>query len=277
MARDLNIWCDESIKRGKYYSNFYGGILVESTHLEEVITKLTTSKIENTIIDEIKWQKVCKYQLEPYKKVIDTLFELIKENKVKIRIMFTKNSNVSKKLENYHIDNEYFMLYYQFFKHHFGLIYANSHQEDLYIKAFFDDLPETYSKRNQFKEYIKGLESVKQFRDARLKIRKEDIAEVDSKKHLPLQVMDLILGSMAFRLNDFHKIKPEGSRVRGNRTIAKEKLYKHILMRIREIKPHFNIGISTGTNGEIENRWKQPYRHWLFVSINSEVDEELHK
>ena len=38
---------------------------------------------------------------------------------------------------------------------------------------------------------------------------------------------------MAFRLNDKHKIKPPGQRTRGKRTIAKERLYKHISQRIR--------------------------------------------
>src|SRR5690606_12399005 len=125
-------------------------------------------------------------------------------------------------------------------------------------------LPDTLAKRQQFKEYIKGLENVRKFQLARIKIRKEDITEVDSRDHILLQCLDIVLGCMAFRLNNMHTVKPEGSRRRGKRTIAKEKLYKHISKHIREIYPGFNIGISTGT-GELADRWNHSYRHWRFV------------
>ena len=33
----IYIWTDESDTTGKYYANFYGGILIRSEHLEEVL------------------------------------------------------------------------------------------------------------------------------------------------------------------------------------------------------------------------------------------------
>ncbi len=66
------------------------------------------------------------------------------------------------------------------------------------------------------------------------------------------------LGAMAFRLNDKHLVKPPGQVRRGKRTIAKEKLYKHILGRIRQLYPNFNIGESTGMQGDRANRWRTP-------------------
>ena len=73
--------------------------------------------------------------------------------------------------------------------------------------------------------------------------------------------MDIILGSINFKLNNLDKVKIEGANKRGRRTIAKEKLYKVILKNIREIYPNFNIGITTGIRGNIKNRWLDPYRH----------------
>ena len=35
------IWTDESDTMGKYYANFYGGILVQSKHLNEVLERLS--------------------------------------------------------------------------------------------------------------------------------------------------------------------------------------------------------------------------------------------
>ncbi|BCJ87503.1 hypothetical protein skT53_24880 [Effusibacillus dendaii] len=62
----------------------------------------------------------------------------------------------------------------------------------------------------------------------------------------------------------------------GKRTIAKEKLYKHINKRIREIYPNFNIGISAGTKN-IHDRWLHPYRHWLFVPSQHKIAPEYTK
>lgn len=216
------------------------------------------------------------FQLEKYKYIVDEFFKLVIDNKIKVRIMFTQNAFAAKGLEKHHYDNEYFLLYYQFFKHSFGLPYSNSSGKSIYVRAYFDYLPDTLSKRKQFKEYIKGLESTIAFNRSKIKFRKEDITEVDSKEHLPIQFLDLILGAMAFRLNDMHKIKPLGKRIRGKRTIAKEKLYKHIYANIRKMKKYFNIGISTGVN-HVEERWEQPYSHWLFKSIDTEIDESLFK
>jgi hypothetical protein len=39
---------------------------------------------------------------------------------------------------------------------------------------------------------------------------------------------------------------------------------KFILKKIREIKPNFNIGVSTGIQNA-KDKWLQPYRHWRFI------------
>ena len=108
-------------------------------------------------------------------------------------------------------------------------------------------------------------------------IYNEDIAEVDSKNHVILQCMDIILGAMNFKLNNMDKEKMPGTNRRGKRTIAKEKLYKNILKNIRTIYPNFNIGMSTSARGDFSNNWKDPYRHWCFKSKNSVFDSTLTK
>jgi hypothetical protein len=87
-----------------------------------------------------------------------------------------------------------------------------------------------------------------------------------------LQCLDIVLGAMAFRLSNKHLIRPPGQHRRGKRTIAKEKLYQHISGRIRQIYPNFNIGESTGTQGDLANRWKHPYRHWKLIPKNDQRD-----
>lgn len=82
---------------------------------------------------------------------------------------------------------------------------------------------------------------------------------------------------MQFRLNDKHKRKPKGKWRRGKRTIAKEKLYKLINKRIRKIYSNFNIGITTGIDGDRRNYWNHPYRHWLFIPSNYRQDDSKTK
>lgn len=276
MPKEFNIWCDESVKKGEYYSNFYGGVLIQSKDKDNVIKELRRVADKIGITEEIKWGKVDDVKLPAFIALMDAFFKLVKKNKIKVRIMFTQNAKVPKGLSKHHIDNEYFLLYYQFFKHAFGLKYANPSAQSVHIRAHFDYLPDTNSRKQQFKEYIKGLESTKDFKDARLKIRKEDIVEINSKDHLPLQLLDVVLGAMQFRLNNKHKLKPEGKKRRGKKTVAKEKLYKYILKKIRAIRPGFNIGISTGLN-DFEERWNQPYRHWCFIPKDFEIDESMYK
>jgi hypothetical protein len=142
---------------------------------------------------------------------------------------------------------------------------------------YFDRLPDTKEKSALFKSHITSLEKWPEFRRQRILIPEDQIAEVKSHNHVLLQCVDIVLGAIQFRLNDLHKVKPKGKWRRGKRTIAKEKLYKMINRRIRKIYPNFNIGITTGTNGDQENYWKHPYRHWLFRPRSYREDDSKTK
>jgi hypothetical protein len=109
---------------------------------------------------------------------------------------------------------------------------ASETKEKKYLRIFFDELPDNKLRCEEFKSKIFGIQSLNQFVRSKISIRREDIVDVESRDHVILQCMDIILGSMAFRLNNMHLIKPEGSRTRGKRTISKEKLYRHILISV---------------------------------------------
>lgn len=249
---------------------------MKSEHLKEVQDRLKAICDKHHFFDEIKWQKVSEHYLQKYVAVMNVFFALIKENKIKVRIMFTQNAFVVKNLTEVQKKEEYFILYYQFIQHAFGLPYSNESNEDIHLRLYFDYLPDTLERRQAFKEFIKGLQAKRPFQLAKLKIRKQDIAEVDSKKHLLLQMLDVVLGSMSFRLNNKHKEIQEGKKRRGKRTIAKEGLYKHINQKIRELRPGFNVGVSTGKES-VEDHWNHPYRHWVFRSKEYEIDTSMFK
>lgn len=280
MSRELEkeyiIFCDESDKKGKYYSNFYGGLIVGASEYERVSKRMNFLKADLNLYGEVKWAKVTERYLPKYETLIKKFFDEVRESRVKVRIMFRQNARQPLSLTAEDIDMEYFKLYYQFIKHSFGLQFIKPIKGGTKLRLYFDQFPDTKEKVEQFKGFLLGLLKSDKFNDANLTIAKEDITEVRSHEHVLLQCLDIVLGSMAFRLNDFHKEIPEGKKRRGKRTRAKEALYKTILKEIRTMHPNFNIGISTGENWG-RNRWTMQYSHWLFLPSVSRYDERLTK
>jgi hypothetical protein len=270
------IWCDESDSDGKFYSNFYGGALVRTKDHLSIIDSLENKKIELNLFNEIKWQKVTQLYLDKYIQLMDLFFNYVKDDKIKIRIMFTQNAYVPQNLTCDQRENEYTLLYYQFIKHAFGIQHSNNSDNFKSLRINFDDLPDNDEKVEIFKNHIFSLNKSHEFKRGKIKIHWDDISEVKSHDHVVLQCLDVVLGSISFRLNDKHKEKPAGSKKRGKRTIAKEKLYKFMLKKIRETRSGFNIGISTGTN-DISDYWNHPYRHWNFKSNNHKIDNSRFK
>lgn len=222
-------------------------------------------KQELNLHNEIKWTRVTDQYLDKYIEFINLYFELIAAGKIKIRIMFRKNTYEARNLNHYQELNGFYLLYYQFIKHAFGLEYCNPEDGKVYLRTYFDKLPNTREQNELFKQYIYNLQTLEEFTGANIHIRREDITDVDSKKHVILQGTDIILGAIQFKLNKENEVKnPETGR-RGKRTIAKDKLYREISRNIRKIHPNFNIGISTGFADDKTKLWWQPYRHWSFI------------
>ena len=264
----IYIWLDESDKKGEFYSNFYGGLLINSNDYTDIINE-AQSLVDSLNLngEEIKWQKVNGFTFEKYKKIVDLIFQLLSSGKAKIRIFFKHNQYEALSLGEIHKRDEFFILYYEFIKHAFGLQYCDYPIDERYIRLFFDDIPARGERINDFKRYLLGLNDIKEFKTNGLKIRQNDILEVNSSEHLLLQFLDLILGAMCFRLNNKHKVKQEDTGKRGKRTIIKEKFYKYIYSKISELKPRFNPGESTGLI-DFSDRWTQTYRHWSFKPNN---------
>ena len=145
------------------------------------------------------------------------------------------------------------------------------------LRFYFDDLPISQLDAKRFKTFLYDLFTNHKDFGSQYSLLFEDLAEVSSKKHVILQCLDIILGSMSFRLNNKHKEIPAGKSRRAKGTIAKEDLYIHIRNRIEEIHPNFNIGVSTGDRGVANHRWKHSYSHWLFVPSDIEIDNSLTK
>ena len=275
--RRLVVYCDESIKDGAYYSNFYGGALVDESDINLIISNLEKVKKDTGLNGELKWTNVSPQLLDKYIEFIDKYFDFISENKIKIRIMFKQGYYKTTGLTEEQQKHEFYILYYQFLKKAFGFEFCNDKNELTNLKIYLDKLPNKKDKNEKFKQDMVYLQYSDEFKKGNILIEKENITDVDSRKHIIMQGMDIILGAMKFRLNEEHKVIPEDKKRRGKKTIAKEKLYKYIRKRVGEIYPNFNIGISTGHRTDVSNRWNDPYRHWNFKSSNSEIDKSKAK
>ena len=211
------IYCDESLGKGQYYSDFFGGALVKSSDFENVKAILESHKAALNLNNEIKWVKVTENYLQKYMEMIDVFFSFIEQGKVKVRIMFRDTQKSPTDLTRDKIDNRYSLLYYQFVKNAFGLCHRDKEDGDnVYLRIYFDEIPYPLEQRDSFKAHIYSLQKFWQFRKAGIKIRMDDLAEINSGKHVIQQCMDIVLGSMAFMLNK-HNLGILQARQRGER------------------------------------------------------------
>jgi Protein of unknown function (DUF3800) len=275
--KEYIIFCDESDVAGKYYSNFYGGLIVGSSQYEQITARLNAEKQNLNLFGEVKWSKVTEKYLVKYQTLIQLFFHEVRAKHIRVRIMFRQNAHVAIGLTKDQIEGAYFRLYYQFIKNAFGLACRQHAGPSTELKLFFDEFPDTREEATQFKGFILGLKDNPKIRQAGFTIAPENIAEIRSHDHVLAQCLDIVLGAMAFRLNDKHKEIPAGEKRRGKRTVAKEKLYKSILAEIRRIKPGFNIGISTGSGGDLTANWHAPYLHWRFIPSEMEYHKDMTK
>lgn len=275
--KEYIIFLDESERKGTYYSNFYGGVMVGGGHYNRITKRLNDKKQELNFFGEVKWSKVSEPYLAKYIALVETFLAEVTAGHLRVRVMFRQNANKPQNLTREQIESEYFMLYYQFVKHAFGLLDMPEHGHPVALRLYFDDLPDKAEKRQQFKGYVLALGANTEIAAREIVLTADNITEVRSHDHVLLQCLDIVLGAMVFRLNDKHLEKPVGSRVRGRKTRAKEQLYKVIYAHIAAMRPHFNIGISTGLADYAHGHWTEPYRHWKFVPAGAKWDGALTK
>lgn len=258
---NLLVYSDESELKGDYYSNFYGAIIVDFNQLANINKDLEEYKSSLGLTGELKWNKINYHRRELYVDYINYFFDnYIKQGKAKVRILFTQNRHEYTGIACSD-DEKYYKLYYQLLKNGLGL-YHHNYNEPVFVRFYVDRLP-FRSKSKEFKNYIANLSS-NHFFNKNIIIKEEDITEIDSEKHILLQSLDIVLGAMQFKLNRKHEYRDVPGKI-PSRTKAKLEVYKAINQKICEMKPNFNIGISTGISSDIKRRWNDDYRHWRFV------------
>jgi hypothetical protein len=187
MALEYIIYCDESDEKGAHFSNFYGGTLVDSANYGEIVAKLRECKATQNLYKETKWTRITEHYEQKYITLIDVFFDFVKAGKIKVRIMFTQNTVIAKTLTPQHVEEKYFILYYQFLKHAFGLSVSPVVEGGVNLRIYPDQIPDNKERVEQFRGFLIGLASSPPFRERKIRMKREDIADVDSKQHEILQ------------------------------------------------------------------------------------------
>ena len=105
--RHYTIYSDESEKKGRYYSNFYGGVLAKTGDIEAINALLAAKKEELNLFKEVKWTKITENYCQKYIDFISAYLDLIAAGRLRIRIMFTHNQFKAKNLTEEHHENQY--------------------------------------------------------------------------------------------------------------------------------------------------------------------------
>lgn len=95
--RHYIIYSDESDRKGKYFANFFGGVLIKAEDREDIEARLSAKKVELNLNQEIKWERVTKNYLEKYKEFITYYFTFVATSRLRVRLMFTQNIHVPSK------------------------------------------------------------------------------------------------------------------------------------------------------------------------------------
>ena len=156
VEKEYTLYCDESEKRGRFYSNFYAGVMVCSSQIYRIASALEKIKDELHLQGEIKWSKVTERYLEKYQAIIRAFFAEIKAGHLRVRIMFRQNVYQPQGLTEEDLKNGYFKLYYQFIKHAYGLPYTRL-TSPTRLRIYFDVFPENREAASQFKGFLLGL------------------------------------------------------------------------------------------------------------------------
>lgn len=131
---------------------------------------------------KLNGEKVNDYHYERYLKVVDELFDLAMEDKLKIRIFFRHNQYTAARLTPEERKADFQMLYYQFIKYAFGLPYAGNEELDV-MTLYLDEIPLRQSERDEFVSHIRELTKDPVLKRKGLCIAEDGIVEVNSKNH----------------------------------------------------------------------------------------------
>lgn len=247
------IVCDESTKKGERYSYFYGGAIIKESQYEKFSNFLNDYKSKFGL-NELKRTKITDKNYKDYIQVLELFFMFVKGGYIKLRMMFSPNEELIDRIPTVH--NETFLkFYYAFIINAFSIFYA---KHNIMLRLICDDLPETKEQCCKFKSCIVSkIKSNKKPNTNKVYLSSREIEEVDSRKHVILQCVDVVVGLLDFYLNSTVET------LKSKRSQAKLKVWNFIFKNIEDIKP--GIKLTETTKPIYSNKgWVDSYKHFVY-------------
>lgn len=255
-AEKYVIVCDESTRKGKKYSYFFGGAIVLEREYQKV-NDILRKYAELKELGEVKRTKITSANYNSYIGLLDLFFTFIKGKEIRARVMFAGNDQLERIPHS--LDETYCKFYYLFIRYAFCIYYASKH---ISLRLIFDELPEQRTACQKFKSYlVHNLNLIDLHNDTYVNLIQKDIEEVDSKKHMVLQCMDVITGLVDFALNSSAEDR------KSKRGKAKFAVWKFVMTHIQELHSDFILTKTTPPINSIRG-WKDPYKHFVFTNKN---------
>lgn len=248
------IICDESTKKGKNYSYFYGGAILKENKYDKISMILNDYK-SKLGFNELKRVKISEANYKAYIDVLDLFFTFVKSGDIKVRIMFSPNNQLMVDIP--HSCNETFMKFYHtFIINAFNIFYA---KHNFRLRVVCDDLPETKKQCRVFKQcLVQKIATNKKPNTNKVYIKQRYIEEVDSSKHVILQCVDVIVGLVDFILNtskdDIRQSK---------RAMARYRVWNHLIECIKDLDNNFVVEETTRPVYSFRG-WVKKYSHFVY-------------
>ncbi len=258
------IICDESTKHGKLYSYFLGGAMILERDYQEINDELYRLK-HLLVLKELKRNYIDITNADKYIKVLQLFFDYIKKGKVKVRVFFSDNKLLSKRIKEKG-DLTFNKFYYFLLKFGFNI---KSSPTNIDLRIMFDMLPDKESTNDKFKKHLVDKLNIpaKEQNDSFVSLKMEDISEVDSKKHMVLQCVDVIIGLMDYFCNDFISEHYITSKKEKGRYLVLNYILSNINTLTNNIEGTFDIFKTTpGLLGR--NGWAMKYAHYMYKPTN---------
>ena len=83
--REYIFFCDESDRKGPFFSNFYGGVRVPASQLNPVNATLLARKQALGLTSEVKWEKTDPTNVERYQQMMQAFFHEIATRSLAVR------------------------------------------------------------------------------------------------------------------------------------------------------------------------------------------------
>ena len=116
------IVADESVKKGKNFSYFFGGCILKEVEYEKINTTLNIYK--NSLgLHEMKRIKITPHNVTDHINVLDLFFTFVKSGQIRVRVFYAPNSQLYNTRHSQ--DDLYCKFYYIFIKKAFSLSSSN--------------------------------------------------------------------------------------------------------------------------------------------------------